>query len=67
MILKTYFEELILLILVFFIGFSAIIFTSSFSNDIEEKECVKFYKENNYITKSCEIYKEKLEELKNEI
>ena len=26
-----------------------------------EKECVEFYKENHYILKFCEVYKDKLE------
>lgn len=61
MIIKTYFEEIIILLIVLFVGTCAIILTCSFSDDIEEQDCVKFYKENNYITKSCEIYREKLE------
>ncbi len=28
-----------------------------------EKECVEFYKENHYILKSCEVYKDKLENI----
>lgn len=55
-------------IIIICFGIAAIIFvtiwTINGSEDYKEQECVKFYKENNYITKSCEIYKEKLEENK---
>ena len=33
----------------------------SFDNDAEEKDCVDFFKKNNYITEKCEIYSDKLE------
>ena len=63
MILKTYFEEFIILLFVIFLGIYAIIFTSSFSSDLNEKECVEFYLEKNYILEECEVYRERLESL----
>jgi hypothetical protein len=36
------------------------IFFYNISKNIEEKECVKFYKENNYILNSCKKYQKKL-------
>ena len=39
------------------------IFAINITEDYEEQECVKFYIKNKYITKSCEIYREKLEEI----
>lgn len=61
LILKSYYEEFILIILTFFFGICSIIFINSFSIDNKEKRCVEFYKDNNYITKSCEIFRYKLE------
>ena len=31
--------------------------------DMNEEDCVKFYKDNHYILKSCEIYKDKLKNI----
>lgn len=39
----------------------------NFSYDVREKQCVKFYKENHYITKDCEKYTNKLKEIVEEI
>ena len=41
-----------------------IICTINFSFDKLEQDCVKFYKENHYITASCEKYTNKLKEIK---
>lgn len=62
--IKTYFEETIAIILVITLGISTIIITTQYSIDNKEKECVEFYKKNNYILNDCEIYKEKLINLK---
>ena len=43
---------------------SLIICAISFSFDKFEQDCVKFYKENHYITNSCEKYSNKLKEIK---
>lgn len=32
-------------------------------HDSFEKDCAVFYKENHYITKSCEVYRDKLENM----
>lgn len=53
-----------------FIGFGLMVFviimgiTLSRSYDLDEQKCVKFYKENHYITASCEKYTNKLKEIK---
>lgn len=48
-----------------FLGFglmiSLIIIVFNFSNDRIEEDCVKFYKDNHYITNKCEKYRDKLE------
>lgn len=64
MIIKTYFEEITVLLIILFVGICSIILTSSFSSDEKEKECVEFYLENNYVLDSCECYKDELEALK---
>lgn len=38
----------------------AIIFCSLKCRNMVEEDCVKFYKDNHYILKSCEVYKDKL-------
>lgn len=43
---------------------SFIICSIRFSFDNFEKDCVKFYKENHYITNACEKYSNKLKEIK---
>lgn len=50
------------LIIGFVVGFG--IMFCVFDNDAEEKDCVEFFKKNNYITESCEIYTDKLEKSK---
>ena len=47
------------------IGFmiSIIICAFNFSRDFSERECVKFYKENHYVTNDCKRYANKLEAL----
>ena len=47
------------------IGFmiSTIICAVNFSHDFSERECVKFYKENHYVTNYCKRYVNKLEDL----
>lgn len=53
-----------------FIGFGLMVFviimgiTLSRSYDLDEQKCVKFYKENHYITNACEKYSNKLKEIK---
>lgn len=46
-------------------GISLIIIVTIFSiniiEDYQEQQCFNFYKESKYITKSCEIYRDKLE------
>lgn len=64
MIIKTYFEEIICLLLVFFVGICSIILCTNLSDDYDEKKCVEFYLENNYVLSSCEEYKKDLEALK---
>lgn len=49
--------------LVFIIGICAIIFVFSKCRDMVEEDCVNFYKDNHYILKSCEVYKDKLENI----
>lgn len=41
-----------------------IICAFNISYDVCERQCVKFYKENHYITKDCEKYSNKLKEIK---
>lgn len=47
------------------IGFmiSLIICAFNLSHDFSERECVKFYKENHYVTEDCKKYSNKLEVL----
>lgn len=53
--------DILLLILFIFVGLSFLIWVYNESKISDEKTCVNFYKENNYILESCEIYKDKLE------
>lgn len=41
-----------------------IICASNISHDICERECVRFYKEYNYVTKDCEKYSNKIKGIK---
>ena len=41
----------------------AIIIISMECRNEDEENCVEFYKENHYILKSCEVYKDKLENI----
>lgn len=41
----------------------AIIFVFLKCRNMAEEDCVNFYKDNHYILKSCEVYKEKLERM----
>lgn len=43
-----------------------IIFAIDVTKDAEEESCVRFYRKNNYITESCEVYRQKLELIDNE-
>lgn len=43
------------------IAISLCIFSYNFSKNDSEKDCVDFYKKNNYILDGCEIYRDKLE------
>lgn len=47
------------------IGFmiSLIICASTLSHDFSERECVRFYKKNHYVTNDCKRYANKLEAL----
>lgn len=48
-------------------GISVIFFAinlGKFLSEKSEEECVSFYKENNYVLKSCEVYRDKLEVIK---
>ena len=55
--------DLFLLFLGFGLMISLIILVFNFSNDKTEESCVKFYKENHYITNKCEEYRDKLENI----
>ena len=48
------------------IGFmiALIICASNISHDVSERECVRFYKEYNYVTKDCEKYSNKIKRIK---
>ena len=55
-----------LVVLSLFVSFAIDISYSIFTFDLfsNEKDCVNFYKENNYILNSCEKYRDKFEVLK---
>ncbi len=57
------FFDFIVGFIVFVIGICFLIFVRSFCYDRDEKDCVDFYKKNNYILNSCEKYRDKLEVL----
>lgn len=48
------------------VGFmiSLIIFAFNISHDICERECVRFYRENRYVTEDCKRFANKLKEIK---
>lgn len=41
--------------------FGVIYYFVDLARDVNEKDCVNFYKKNNYILNECEIYRDKLE------
>lgn len=43
------------------VAISVCIMSYNFSKNELEEDCVNFYKKNNYILESCEIYRDKLE------
>lgn len=58
------FEEFLILIFVFSLSIILIISCYFFFRQLDEKECVSFYKENNYILDTCDKYSSKFEDLK---
>ena len=56
-------DYFISLILGVFICVAICVFIFCLLNNDYEKECVVFYKENHYITKNCEEYRENLENM----
>ena len=63
--MSNYFDvvDLSLIILVFGLMISFVIFVTNLSIDQAEEHCVKFYKENHYVINKCEKYREKLENM----
>lgn len=53
----------ILCMSVMFLGVFLVYRYSDGDHDSFEKDCAVFYKENHYITKSCEVYRDKLENM----
>lgn len=53
----------ILCMSVMFFGVFIVYRYSDVDHDSFEKDCAVFYKENHYITKSCEEYRDKLENM----
>lgn len=58
------YTDVLLLILVVFIGIAFLICVNNFSSSENEQTCVDYYKNNNgYILDSCKDYKNKLKEM----